>query len=77
MKKSDIIHRGQRLIFRATAVVFVLICAGTILIAIINRDLVAGIVMMAVNLAIGGVVWGMMKVVRRMTAVLYGPPPEH
>lgn len=76
MAKGDIIHRGQRLISRATAVVFVLICAGTILIAAINRDLVAGAAMMAVNLAIGVIVWGVMKLVRRMTTVLYGPPSD-
>ena len=77
MKSGHVIHRGQRLISRALVIVLVLICAMTLLIAFLNKDLVTGSVMMAVNLVIGGIVWGVLKLVRRMTAVLYGPPPEN
>ncbi|MNT98355.1 hypothetical protein D3C72_2409250 [compost metagenome] len=76
MKKSDAIHRGQRVIWRATVIIFFVICAMTVLIAFLNKDPVTAAVMMAINLVIGGLVFGVMKLVRRVTTSLYGPPPE-
>lgn len=77
MKSGHVIHRGQRLISRATVIVFVLICAMIILIAFLNKDFIMGAVMTAVSFVVGGIVWGVLKLVRRMTAVMYGPPPEN
>ena len=76
MKKGDHIHRGQRVIWRVTVAIFVLICAATALIAFLNRDLVTGTVLMAINLAVGGGIWVVMKLVRKMTTSLYGPPSK-
>jgi len=48
----------------------------TVLIAFLNKDLVAGAVLMAVNFVVGGFVWAVFKLVRRMTTVIYGPHPK-
>ena len=76
MKKSDVIHRVQRIIQRATLIIFFVICAMTVLIAFINKDPVTAAVMMAINLVIGGLVFGVIELVRRVTTSLYGPPTQ-
>ena len=76
MKAGDHIHRVQRVIWRATVIIFILVCAGTVLAAFMNKDLITGTLIMAYNLVVGGCIWGVMKLVRKMTASLYGPPPK-
>lgn len=56
---------------------FIVICGLTVLIAFLNNDWRTGIVMMAVNLAFGGFLWGVMAVIRLITKRLHGPPPKH
>lgn len=54
MTKGDVIHRGQRVIGRAMVILFLVICAMTVLVAFLNNDPVIGVVLMAINLTIGG-----------------------
>ena len=77
MKRSDFIHKGQRVVWRATMIIFIVICALTVLIALLNKDPVMGAVMTAINLAIGAVVFAIMKLVKKVTASLDGAPPEN
>lgn len=75
MTKGDVIHRGQRVIGRAMVILFLVICAMTVLVAFLNNDPVIGVVLMAINLTIGGgLVFVVLKLVRKITATLYGPP---
>ncbi len=76
MKNRDVIHRGQRVIGRAMVILFLVICAMTVLIAFLNKDPVSGAVLMAINLTIGGLIFAVFKLVRKMTTSFYGPPPE-
>ncbi|MNU10446.1 hypothetical protein D3C72_2575970 [compost metagenome] len=48
----------------------------TVVIAFLNKAPVTGAVLMAINLVIGGLVFAVLKLVRKMTTSLYGPPPE-
>ena len=76
MKTGDHIHIVQRVIWRATAIIFIIVCAGTVFVAFMNKDLITGILIMAYNLVVGGCIWGVMKLVRKMTTSLYGSPPK-
>lgn len=76
MTKGDVIHRGQRVIGRAMVILFLVICAMTVLVAFLNKDPVIGVVLMAINLTIGGLVFAVLKLVRKITASLYGPPKQ-
>jgi len=76
MTKGDVIHRGQRVIGRAMVILFLVICAMTVLVAFLNKDPVIGVVLMAINLTIGGLVFVVLKLVRKITATLYGPPKQ-
>lgn len=57
-------------------ILFLVICAMTVLVAFLNKDPVIGVVLMAINLTIGGLVFVVLKLVRKITATLYGPPNQ-